>query len=96
MRFFFEFHGSASVSEKAFFGFDFMQERGNKEITHEDIREVLDTVDAMELLTDWNMSDCLEVTVTDNETGAIWAFDGFKWSMIQDRRILPGEQRLFD
>lgn len=95
-RFHFEFSGSVSVSEKGFFGFDFMQELDGREIEQEDVMGVVRYVDPMELLQDWNLSDCLKVTLTDNETGAVWEFDGFEWSMIQDRRILPGEQKLFE
>lgn len=94
-RFMFEFDGLAYVNEAGFFGYDFMQETG-REITHEDIREVLDAVDAMDLLVDWNLSSCLEATLTDTKTGAIWSFDGYEWQMVQDRRLLPGEQRLFE
>jgi hypothetical protein len=88
-----EFSGVSRLTDKQFFGFDFMQE--GVEITPQVIEEYLEDVTPLRMLEEWNLSDDLVTTVVDNATGAIWEYDGAGWKMIRERRLLPGEQRLF-
>jgi len=92
-RFTFSFNGECSLSE-----FDlFVNKDVPLNINTEDILGEIDGVRMMELLTDWNMLDVLDVTLVDNETGETFESSGEgKWVLVQQtRKLLPGEQRLF-
>lgn len=90
-RFVFEFDGRSPLSVKEFFANGVPEE-----ITMEEISKTLDGVSAFDLMNDWNLSGDLYVTLMDVETGAIWQNTGTSWHLIQDRYLLPGEQRLFE
>lgn len=93
-RFHFEFHGSASVGVAGFFGAN--RDEDVSDIALNDIQAVLDDYqDIGAFLEEWSLMSCIEATLVDTETGARWEFDGWDWKMVQDRRLLPGEQRLF-
>lgn len=94
-RFQFDFSGYDGLEENEFFGYDFKDEEG-REPTFDDIQKVLYETTPDELLKDWGMDGCLVITVVDEETGAAWSYEGYGWTMIRDRRLLPGEQRLFE
>lgn len=89
-RFVFEFEGRAPLTVKEFFANGVPEE-----ITMDSVTEELEAVSLFDLLNDWNLSDCLSVTVMDVVTGAVWESNGFGWRLIKDRDLLPGEQRLF-
>lgn len=89
-RFEIEIEGSAFLSKSEFFANGVPEKIGLDEITEE-----IEDVTMYDLLNDWNMSDCLRATLTDTETGAVWECNGHYWTLVSDRRLLPGEQRLF-
>lgn len=91
-RFVFEFEGKSSLDEYEFFAGRTIHP---EKIYLEDVSKELDGVSVDSLLNEWNLAVDINVILRDTETGAIWQNTGDSWHLIQDRALLPGEQRLF-
>lgn len=90
-RFIFSIDGDAHLSENEFFPDGVPDEIGLDEITNE-----IEDVSHTDLMMDWNLIDSLTVTLTDTETGAQWRSYGHGFELVRTRKLLKGEQRLFD